>query len=258
MTNRYNVRSLITRGSNHPLRCEDDLLINETDDTIMACVYDGCSSGIDSHVASSIHKKMMSQLLYRNPDFSPESVAKEILRYTYEMLFDYNDHFGFEINKEMLSTIVILLVNKHNSSYSVLVAGDGVVSIDGSYFNVHDKDGDSVYYLSSIICDFAEEADPEIFEKYYAEHCTVLSGSFLRSVSISTDGIDTFKTKFGVASKESSRDFFMQNRAFEKAENQLKRLYNIYTQGLHLEEKVPCMNADDFTMITISKNNGPT
>jgi hypothetical protein len=248
----YNIRSLITRGSNHPLRCEDDFFICERESTITAAVFDGCSSGIDSHVASSLHKRIMNDVGYINPNISPKETAKDILGYIYEKLIEYQATTEFKINEEMLSTIVLLLVNKYDGRYCVVVAGDGVININDAYFNIHDKEGESVFYLSSTIRTGGSAAsNDERFEEYFAKHCTIFEGDDFRNIAISTDGIDTFKSKFGVALKEKPRDYFMRNQAFEKTENQLKRLYNIFTQGLNLEDKVPCMNFDDFTMIKI-------
>jgi hypothetical protein len=253
--NKYNVRSLITKGAAHPLRCEDDFLVKETDCAIMACVFDGCSSGIDSHVASSIHKKLISDsssFSNTGPNDAPSEVAKIVLESLYEDLFYYQDYTAFEINKEMLSTVIILIVNKLTSNFSIVVAGDGVVNINDAYFNIHDKEGESVYYLSSILENHDSIPRNAIFEEYYNKHCTTFTGESFNSIAISTDGIDTFKTKYGRMLGEAPRDFFMKNRAFEKAPNQLKRLYNIYTQGLHLEDRTPSINQDDFTMIKIT------
>lgn len=252
---KFNIRSLITRGAAHPLRCEDDLFVKETDELIIAAVFDGCSSGIDSHVASSLHKKLLSSLEFDLIDDigDVKALGHDLLEYLYTKLFYYYKAYGFRINEEMLSTVIILVVNKYTSDYNIVVAGDGLVNVNAHYLNIHDSTGESVFYLSSIIDDKTTELNFfEPFEKYYNNECTVFTGTNFDNVAISTDGIDTFKTKFGRMLGEAPRDFFMKNRTFEKAPNQLKRLYNIYTQGLHLEDRTPSLNMDDFTMIKIT------
>jgi hypothetical protein len=252
----YNIKALTTRGSNHPLHCEDDLCIEQTSSLIVAAVFDGCSSGVDSHVASTFHRTLVRQsVCLLNTDSHPvEELSKDILQYLYDGLHQHARNTLFEVNKEMLSTVILLLVDKNSGDYHITVAGDGVVNINDAYFNIHDKEGDAVFYLSSIIDPDAKIAKYELLDEYIAQHCTTFAGRGFRNISISTDGIDTFKTKFGIALKDKSRDFFMKNQAFEKTQNQLKRLYNIYTQGLNLEEKVPCINFDDFTMIKVTND----
>ncbi len=53
----YKIKVLQTRGSQHELRCEDDFLIYEEDKYIVAAVFDSCTSGRRSDVASFMHQE---------------------------------------------------------------------------------------------------------------------------------------------------------------------------------------------------------
>ena len=44
----YKIDSFISRGGMHLLHCEDDFYVYEDEEVIVAAVFDGCSSGIDS------------------------------------------------------------------------------------------------------------------------------------------------------------------------------------------------------------------
>ena len=83
---------------------------------------------------------------------------------------------------ELLTTVVFLLVNKSNNTGTVLVIGDGVVSINGTVteFDQDNKPDYIGYHLS------------DDFENWYAGLQQKIYITHVKDVSIATDGITTF------------------------------------------------------------------
>lgn len=259
---KYKIKTLITRGHDK-LRCEDDFVVNETQNLIVCGVFDGCSSGLDSHIASTILKKIMMnvsglefayQLCHKNND-------KDYLKYICQ---DYIDEIYFCLNRlkkqdlffikeeeDLLSTAIILVLDKNNGKYFIQFAGDGVAFVDGEVVDVHNEDN-SVTYLSTIL---------EKNLDNYINSSKSLSGTIEKTLSISTDGIDTFKDVFGITHVEEARELFFKSERFVKTDGMLTRLYNIFTKESDVKEdggttkKTKLRNIDDFTMIRIIKED---
>ena len=246
----YKIKELITRGDGK-LRCEDEIFTFQNDKFTVCALFDGCSSGIDSHYASTYHKYLIKdacddEILWEDPEY----ISYNIIRFVYDELYN----LPYQRGVEMLSTIVLLVVNHETEEYFIVFAGDGVACIDGKIVNVHDADGDSVWYLSNVYNPYNVNnmGIKEAFDNYY-DTLKKLSGKGFNNISISTDGIDTFKNKYGTLLMPEARDFFFNNEKFDNLDNQLKRLYNIFVKGLNTDNKIPCVNIDDFSMIKINK-----
>jgi len=255
--NKYKIKTLQTRGSNHDLRTEDDFMIYEDEKYIICSVFDGCSSGYRSDISSYKHKEFLLEAIdesliyeYDNFDAIIRYVINKKIRINFEdiieelisRLFHKLSEMNYKDNEEMLSTILLLVINKETDEYEIAFFGDGVSFVNGEYTNVHDPNGDTVWYLSTVK---ANE-----FRKYYSQS-TKLKGQGIENICISTDGIDTFKNKYGQL--VDARNYFCDNTQFVNLDNQLKRLYNVFTKGLNNEEKMSCINQDDFTIIKIEK-----
>ena len=102
---------------------------------------------------------------------------------------------------------------------------------------------------------------PQVFSLWVVDtycHAIILfqfSGD--REICISTDGLGSFISPFGVCkNEEAKRIFFNTNTCPEKYQNiPLKRLYNIVTKGKCVDIiNEPILNGDDFTMIKIKCN----
>lgn len=241
---KYITRTLLTRGGSHELHCEDDLFTFEDNTWIVAAVFDGCSSGIDSHYASTCHKyrlksslRSLNQYYEENSDL--ESVSKSLLLDVYIDLHSED----YKSGEEMLSTIVLLLIHKHTKHFHILFAGDGVCQIGDDIRRIHDSSGDTVWYISTI----HKKKD---FDEYY-DKCPKFKGYELpKEIIISTDGIDSFKDVFGVNRSDEAYDILFKSDRFLQQEIMLKRLYNIMTKS-----DTPCRNQDDLAIIRIIIDN---
>lgn len=252
MTKKYKIDKLITKGRLHELHCEDDCLVYENDKFILAAVFDGCSSGIDSHFASTMHKYKMRDICNQFDEITSiysSNITEEILGELNRRIWSLD----YERDREMLSTVVFTIIDKENSKYYICVAGDGCykrpcINNDENIKSVHDANGNAVWYLSTV--------KPADFKDYYNTYCNIESGilSDGDKICISSDGLESFISPFGVSKEdEAKKIFFNTEKCSEKYQKMpLKRLYNIVVKGKCIDTGNEVMlNGDDFTMIKI-------
>lgn len=253
---KYNIDTLITMGKAHKLHTEDDYFVSEGDDYILAAVFDGCSSGVDSHYASTTHKyklkSITNDLIYllreNNNRYHPYKGTDEVLK---EIAFELCCHIynmDYEVDKEMLSTAVLLLINKKTKEYSILFCGDGCCCVDDDFHSIHDTNGNAVWYLSTV--------NPKDFLNYYNSYCRKFNGNIEDGMvlSISTDGIESFMTSYGSYDTSLPIDVFMKTENCDEKYHKwnLERLYNVFTKGKMngMNDNV-IRNIDDMTIIKI-------
>lgn len=244
------VRTLIAKGKAHELRCEDDLYVYEDENYIFTSVFDGCSSGIDSHFASTMFKKIISNLV---PDFLAENIelttanilSKLVLEFRLE-LKKIMDMLNVNMFNEMLSTLCLCLYDKMNSVCSVIICGDGVCAIDGNIYTKHDENGESVYYITSVDGFDEQELKENTLSYLVNEAFSLVNIPVNKTVSISTDGIDSFVSLYGFKSSDEPRELFLNSELYVNNRIMLKRIYNILSSR---EEKV--INIDDIAVARI-------
>lgn len=247
----YKIDTLISKGRLHNLHCEDDYLVYENDTFILAAVFDGCSSGIDSHFASTMHKYKMREICNNLEEYTSvysTNVAENILRELNRKIWSLE----YEVNQEMLSTVVFVFIDKLNNKYYICVAGDGCYEQtfkDYEVFeSVHDANGNAVWYLSTV--------KPADFDDYFHNYCKYETGIFNgnREICISSDGLESFVSAYGASkNNDAKKIFFETNKCSEKYQKMpLQRLYNVVTKGKCADTGNEVMlNGDDFTMIKI-------
>ena len=244
----FEIDSLVTRGMAHELRCEDDALVYEDERIVAVGVFDGCSSGIDSHVASTWHKRWFGRLIEHNSPV-PKYVKDTKVLFDRTML-QYMD-MSYENGKEMLSTVLICVVEKATGDYSILVTGDGYVRTPEVEESIHDPNGNEVWYMSSLRMQPYDEC-----ERYYNDYCRKYHGTLEdgQEIMISTDGIESFLTGIGAKANEFARDVFIHPETLggKFVNMPLIRRYRLATNG-----KLPYLNGekirnyDDFSMVVV-------
>jgi hypothetical protein len=143
--------------------------------------------------------------------------------------------------KELLTTLILLFVDKNKNEGIVLVIGDGLVSINGKVTEF-DQDNTPDYI------GFHLDGD---FENWYSSQKQKIIFNVIDDISIATDGIFSFTqvTRTAIDEKPDVLDFLLINRENNEKEEmlalKLKKLEHSY--GL-----VP---TDDFAMIRILSNN---
>lgn len=259
----YNIRTLITRGQDK-LRCEDDFLVYEEGDYIITAVFDGCSSGTDSHFASTLCKIALKNVLSRDlwNEFKYLPEEKDPL-YENDMIFlksiieeficgDLNyalNELDLDVNTELLSTCVICMFNKIKHKCNIIFCGDGVCYIDGEVCAPHDENGNSVYYFSTCGFDKARSRKEQrkLLNEYFDKYCFMVEDKTVNeTVAIASDGIDSFKDMYGINKVEEARDVFFKENRFSTMNVMLKRLYNIFIKSNS------CINQDDCTIVRLN------
>jgi hypothetical protein len=152
---------------------------------------DGCTMATDSYFASTLVGKLLRKItiekgykeLYNletnlgNIDIYLKSILKELFN---ELVIAKNQ-FMLD-KKELLTTLIILILDKKENSGIVLVIGDGIVSINGKLteFDQENKPDYLGFHLG------------ENFESWYSKQTQKILFDNIQDISIATDGILTF------------------------------------------------------------------
>jgi hypothetical protein len=179
-------------GEYHLNHCDDYFFIGELGPDKMICaVMDGCTMAIDSYFASTLVGKLLRKIIkekgYKElygveKCLTPEESLKSILRSLFAELIIVKNQMMLEQN-ELLTTLILLVIDKRPKDGVVLVVGDGLVNINGEIFDFDQSDKPD--YLGFHLA--------EDFESWYLSQTQKLHIDSLDDISICTDGISMFK-----------------------------------------------------------------
>ena len=185
--------SVIQIGEYHINHCEDFLYIGEIGNRKMICaVMDGCTNGTESFFASALVGKLLRKIIkgynykefYEIKDFTKtnDDYIKSILNDLVTELKIAKNQLMLEQN-ELLTTLIIFVLDKNDKNGVVLVVGDGLICINGQIteFDQQDKPDYVGYHLN------------ENFETWYNNQKQKIHFENINDISISTDGILMFK-----------------------------------------------------------------
>ena len=210
-------------GEHHTNYCEDYVLTASLgEDQLLCAVMDGCTMATESYFASTligkILRKIAKEVSYKSfvdkKEISIEKLLKEIVDQLFNELRNLKNILFLE-KEELLSTLLIGVVEIKNQSGEFLAIGDGMFCIDGKVteFEQDNKPDYFGYHLD------------ENFEKWYASQNQRISAKQIQDLSICTDGIFTFQ-RFDNQEYQSADnviDFLLNdNEGFEN-QNMLKK-----------------------------------
>ncbi|BDD04919.1 protein phosphatase 2C domain-containing protein [Aureibacter tunicatorum] len=240
----------LTIGEFHTNHCED-FLIEEpitTSQKIIA-VMDGCTMGNESVFASilfgkilrNIAKKLFYEDFMQPSSDSLELQLKTILRNLINEVKKTKNLLGLETN-ELLSTLIIGILDTDSFKAEILTIGDGLICVDGKLteYEQDDKPDYLAYHLS------------ENFEEWYSNQNQRLSINKFDDLSISTDGIFTFKN--------------LLNKSYQKSHEEIIDYLLIDQSGSNnhtfLDQKIQMLKdqwnhvvTDDLAIIRIRKSS---
>ncbi|RFM31195.1 protein phosphatase 2C domain-containing protein [Chitinophaga silvisoli] len=181
------IDSTLQIGAYHLQHCEDYLFHDHIGtDKLLCAVMDGCTMGTDSYLIAPLVGKLLRKIVkerhyleFYQPSRLPLSQElKSIVQQLFNELKMLKNQLQLE-QREMLTTIIIFLLDKNNGAG--LVVGDGVLSIDGqlTVFEQDNKPDYLGYHLQ------------EDFDNWYARQA-VLNITNYTDLSLSTDGISSF------------------------------------------------------------------
>ena len=156
----------------------------------MIAVMDGCSMGTESHFASTLIAKILRKIakelsfkaFIKKEEKSLSVYLKEIVKKLFEELRDIKNRLLLE-REEVLSTLILGILNHKNREAELFTVGDGLICWNGLYteYEQNDKPDYLGYHLN------------EDFEAWFNVQKQKLSLDNVQDLSISTDGIFTFK-----------------------------------------------------------------
>ena len=183
---------------------------------------DGCSMGTDSYFAATLTGKILRKIAkafsYREfvtkESVDVQQLLHNVIRQLFRELHDLKN--GMQLEKhEMLNTLLIAIIDTNQRKGELLCVGDGLVCINGEFveFEQNDKPDYLGYHLD------------EDFDAWYSNQNQKISATDISDISITTDGIFTFK-RFNnkvYAEQENIIDFLLINSEDIKNEVMLHR-----------------------------------
>jgi len=223
-----NIHQLTKRGSNHDDYCEDYVFANKLNDNyIVAGVFDGCSTGIESHFASALFGKIVKKNCLKF-DFSKYENTEEILKnIIYNTAFQIKKialENDFEVN-ELLSTIIFLVIDISKNQGNIICIGDGFLSINGKNINI-EQDNKPNYFAYNLF-DFENFND---FEKWFENFENKFYFDEVIDITISTDGILSYiinKKLDEQMDLSEVVDFYTKDTTLKNNKSMLSRKANI-------------------------------
>lgn len=244
----FTIHTLLKRGSSHKDFCEDFLCLHSDNEHIIGAIFDGCSSGKDSHFASVLYTKAMNKA-YKSAIFAgntPAEIIKSILKSTIAEVSQIKKNLELETN-ELLTTILLVVVDIKNELTEIVSIGDGFIMINGTdYLIDQDNRPDyASYYLDKL-------SDIEYFN-YWFEQLDKFSATAINDISIASDGILTFQKNGILADTDKMNinptDYLLKDTYLIKNRSMLRRKCNI------LKNKHSLENYDDISIIRIFRQN---
>jgi len=243
-----NIYQVLQIGDHHVNYCEDYTLVVEIgNDHFLAAVLDGCSMGKESYFAATlvgkIIRKIAKEIGYRafveKRDLISEIVLREVFKKLFQELQLVKNQLQLE-TEELMTTIILLVLDKNDWSGELLVVGDGLIAFNGELieFEQNNKPDYLGYHLA------------EDFEKWFANQEQKLSLSDIEDISIATDGIFTFRNFDNEVYEKCAVDLveFLLN---EKKDTKNPRM--LTKQLNRIEEKWGLRPTDDLGIIRLIK-----
>lgn len=190
------VYSVLRKGESHPVFCEDFLIAESLLGPYqLFAVMDGCSSGQDSHFASTLIGKLLVKiirqirksegllLVFSRNQPSVEYITRVVIQKLREELTIIIENLDLSI-AEVLSTLTLMIYDDEKNQAYILVLGDGVIAINHEVTIIDQNNQPEylAYYLE------------DKFELWYAQQKHKFFVDNPRDISISSDGIESFRT----------------------------------------------------------------
>lgn len=218
-------------GHFHTNYCEDFWVTAPiTDSQQLIAVLDGCTMGTESAFAAMLFGKALrsigKELYYEdflNPSEAPlSSKLREIFSRLFLQIKSIRNQLSLD-SHELLSTIVLGVVDEERRAAELLTVGDGLICHDGNIVNYEQDDQPDYlgYHLS------------KGFDSWYDTQTQRLTVKGFKDLSICTDGIFSFRN-FKQPDKQKSEtkiiDFLLINHQLSKHNNCLERKMRIVQQ----------------------------
>lgn len=212
-------------GGFHTNHNEDASTLSEIgSDKILIAVMDGCSMGKESHFASTLFAKILrkiaKEISYREFAERASKEAGEYLKEVLEFLFKELGQLKNQLHlekEELLSTLILGILDLPSKTIELITIGDGLICCNGVLYEYEQDDKPD--YLGYHL----EENFPDWFQKQSQK----LSLQQVKDVSISTDGIFTFRNfdgkDYDSISEKELIEFLLMDDQWSTQENMLAK-----------------------------------
>ncbi len=238
--------SILKIGCFHTNNCED-FLINEpisSNERVIA-VFDGCTMGKESVFSSILHGKVLRKIakemfyldFFKSNEAELRLKLKEVVKALFNEIRFLKNQLGLNTN-ELLSTLLLGIINTQEYKSELLTIGDGLICHDGKLIEF--EQGNTPDYLAYHLS--------KPFESWYKSQKQFYSIDRFEDLSISTDGIFTFKN---LSNKEKQKDendiinYLLVDSQYEEYEN------NLHRKVRFLEENLNHSVTDDLAIIRV-------
>lgn len=240
------VYKTLKMGAFHTKNCEDFWIDEELGpNKRLIAVMDGCSMGKESVFAALLFGKVLRKIArqeFYEAFINQQKVTLKvqlirIIEALHSETKRLKNALELETN-ELLATLIIGIVETEEKKAEFIVVGDGLICVDDQVveFDQGDKPDYFSYHLSSKYSHWCEQ------------HRQYLSVEQFSDLSISTDGIYTFKNFKNPKNQKSESEiisFLLEDKNGEEYENFLDR------KLLELEENWHHVVTDDIAIIRI-------
>lgn len=242
------IYKVLTIGDFHINYCEDFLVEEQiTTNEKLIAVLDGCTMGTESVFASilygkilrNIAKKRFYQDFYATEKSDLKSTLKTIVKELIDETKSLKNQLGLDVN-ELLSTLIIGIVNTKEAKVEFLIIGDGLICHDGKLIEYEqDNTPDYLgYHLN------------EDFENWYEHQEQKLSVANFNDLSICTDGIFTFKNLENKTKQRTEKELI----EYLLIDNQHAQFDNFLERKVrYLKDKCNHLVTDDLAIIRLRK-----
>ncbi|WP_338792525.1 protein phosphatase 2C domain-containing protein [Bernardetia sp. MNP-M8] len=236
-------------GEFHTSYCEDFLIKEQlASNQILIAVMDGCTMGTESVFASILYGKILRKIAKntfyqefiskQNQETDLQSKLKTILQELIEDTKEIKNKLGLETN-ELLSTLILGIIDTKNYNAELITIGDGLICVDAKLTE----------YEQNNTPDYLGYHLTENFEEFYKKQQQKLSISNFEDLSISTDGIFTFKNLKNQNQQKSESEII----DYLLVDYQESEFDNFLDRKIRNLKKINHLVTDDLAIIRIKK-----
>lgn len=200
------------RGGNHN-SCEDSFFVKETDVFVFGGIFDGCSTGINSHWASTTISYIFQNISYG-------AIGMSINDAYVQTAMDYMEQacmlLRLSPDTNLLSTCLLFVYNKETKDLEIRCFGDGVYYVNDIEYVI--DQGNIPHYIAYVL-----KEDEDTIKKYLDKYPSVVHKDVHKFI-ICSDGIQAINQS---QYDESSMTWQELLLSVPKSENYLKRMWNI-------------------------------
>jgi serine/threonine protein phosphatase PrpC len=238
-----NIYTLLHIGESHENFCEDFLITEELiNDRLLLAVMDGCTMGKESSFASMLVGKILRKIVKERffLNLSEATLIEEqkaILKSIFEHLRESKNLLLLD-KEEMLTTLILMIVDMKKFDGELIVIGDGCVCIDDKIteFEQDNKPDYLGYHLG------------ENFEEWFSKQTQRIDFQNFTDVSISTDGIWSFSDKIKNQQEFEPINYLFINKSNQENKGMLANKLRRLTDELNNKP------LDDLAIIRLIKN----